>query len=510
MIFEWSSDAGKASPQGDAVCLIISEAQAQGEGLPADWAARVRLLSAAGLFSGKQGQVYILPVMEQPEQPVVILAGSGKGQMGMHELRQLMAQTARAAYRLKAAALVVQILAIPGGLTGALKAEQAGQAIAEGLVLGSYRRRHYKLDQAAYTGIDTVHLRTEGKSEAAEEEAWRQGIKRGKAFGEAANFARDLTNRPGNLLTPSGLAVAAIEIAQRHGLPAEVLDERELALKGMGGLLAVGSGSVNPPRMIVIRYQGTNQWENAVGLVGKGITFDTGGISLKRAPGMESMFSDMAGAAAVLAVMDALGHLRPKVNVVMLIPAAENMPAANAYKPGDIITTLSGRTVEIINTDAEGRIILGDALTYAREWGAQRIIDVATLTGAVVSILGDVATGAVTNDQAFLEELLAASRLSGEHIWPLPVYPEFREMLTSEVADLRNAAGRYGAASTAGLFIGEFAEGLPWVHLDIAGTAFLSSERGVNPKGATGIMVRTLLEYLLSAAAEPDHRSPEA
>lgn len=183
MIFEWSSDAGKASPQGDAVCLIISEAQAQGEGLPADWAARVRLLSAAGLFSGKQGQVYILPVMEQPEQPVVILAGSGKGQMGMHELRQLMAQTARAAYRLKAAALVVQILAIPGGLTGALKAEQAYQAIAEGLVLGSYRRRHYKLDQAAYTGIDTVHLRTEGKSEAAEEEAWRQGIKRGRLSG---------------------------------------------------------------------------------------------------------------------------------------------------------------------------------------------------------------------------------------------------------------------------------------------------------------------------------------
>lgn len=178
-----------------------------------------------------------------------------------------------------------------------------------------------------------------------------------------------MTNRPGNLLTPSGLAMAAIEIAERHGLPAEVLDERELELKGMGGLLAVGSGSVNAPRMIVIRYQGTNQWENAVGIVGKGITFDTGGISLKRAPGMESMHSDMAGAAAVLAVMDALGHLRPKINVVMLIPAAENMPAANAFKPGDIITTLSGRTIEIINTDAEGRIILGDALTYAREWG---------------------------------------------------------------------------------------------------------------------------------------------
>lgn len=197
----------------------------------------------------------------------------------------------------------------------------------------------------------------------------------------------------------------------------------------MGGLQAVGKGSVNPPRMIAIRYQGTNQWENVVGIVGKGITFDTGGISLKRAPGMEDMISDMGGAAAVLGVMEALGRLRPRINVVMLIPSAENMPAGNAFKPGDIITSLSGRTIEVLNTDAEGRVVLGDAITYAREWGAERIIDVATLTGAVLSILGDVATGAVTNDEEFLAELLEASRLSGEQIWALPVYPEFREML---------------------------------------------------------------------------------
>ncbi|WP_254075411.1 leucyl aminopeptidase [Paenibacillus tritici] len=503
MILEWSSNADMAELQGEAVCLIFSETQVLGEGLPAEWAERVRLLSGAGLFSGKQGQIYILPAMDRPEQPVVILAGSGKGRPGVHELRQLMAQTARAAYRLKAACLVVQIPDDLNRLPESLKAEQAGQAIAEGLILGAYRRRQYKLEQTAYAGLETVRLHMERSCEAMEEEAWKQGVKRGQAFGEAANLARDLTNLPGNLLTPSGLAVAAIEIAERHGLPAEVLDEREMELKGMGGLLAVGNGSVNPPRMIVIRYQGTNQWENAVGIVGKGITFDTGGISLKRAAGMESMFSDMGGAAAVLGVMDALGHLRPQVNVVMLIPAAENMPAGNAFKPGDLITSFSGRTIEIINTDAEGRVILADALTYAREWGAERIIDVATLTGAVLSILGDVATGAVTNDQAFLEEILEASRRSGEPIWELPAYPEFREMLKSEVADLRNAAGRYGGASTAGLFIGEFAEGLPWVHLDIAGTAFLSSERGVNPKGATGVMVRTLLEYLLHAASDP-------
>lgn len=181
----------------------------------------------------------------------------------------------------------------------------------------------------------------------------------------------------------------------------------------------------------------------------------------------------------------------------MVIPAAENMPSAGAFKPGDVITTLSGKTIEVLNTDAEGRVVLGDALTYAREWGAERLIDVATLTGAVLSILGDVATGAVTNDGPFMQTLLEASERSGEQIWQLPAYPEFRELLRSEVADIRNAAGRFGGASTAGLFIGEFAEGLPWIHLDIAGTAFLSRERGVNSKGATGVMVRTLLEYLL-------------
>ncbi len=235
-----------------------------------------------------------------------------------------------------------------------------------------------------------------------------------------------------------------------------------------------------------------------MGLVGKGITFDTGGISLKRAPGMEELISDMGGAAAVLGVMEALGRLRPRINVVMVIPSAENMPSANAFKPGDIITSMSGRTIEVLNTDAEGRLVLGDALTYAREWGAKRIIDVATLTGAVLSTLGDIATGAVTNNEEFMERFLAASNVSGEKIWQLPAYPEFREMLKSEVADIRNAAGRFGGATTAGLFVGEFAEGLPWIHLDIAGTAFLSKERGVNPRGATGVMVRSMVQWLLS------------
>ncbi|MHA6531033.1 leucyl aminopeptidase [Paenibacillus sp. BAC0078] len=494
--------------EGDALCIIVAEVEIEAGSFAGEWKKSVGLLAKTGLFNGKLNQIYVLPVgsEEQTEFPVVILAGSGNGSLEAEELRLLAVQIVRAAHKLKADRLMIQV---PDSLKwlSAEGAEDTAQALAEGLVLGAYRRTHYKREQPLYTGLDSVIFHMERKAEATETAGWNQGIMRGITFGEATNLARYLTNLPGNQLTPSALAAAAIEIAERHGFPAEVLDEREIEQKGMGGLLAVGKGSAYPPRMIVIRYQGTGQWENVTGIVGKGITFDTGGISLKRAPGMENMISDMGGAAAVLGVMEALGTLRPRINVVMVIPSAENMPAANAFKPGDIVTSLSGRTIEILNTDAEGRIVLGDALTYALEWGAERIIDVATLTAAVLSTLGDIATGAVTNDELFMEAFLAASRRSGERVWQLPVYPEFREMLRSEVADIRNAGGRYGGATTAGLFIGEFAEGVPWIHLDIAGTAFLSKERGVNPKGATGVMVRTLLQYLLQLGSgeEAEH-----
>ncbi|WP_342564784.1 leucyl aminopeptidase [Paenibacillus sp. FSL R7-0345] len=492
MNIEWNNGASSAEAAGDALCIIISETELDNGSLAAEWKAGIEHAAKAGLFAGKLNQTYILPLGEQAPYPALILAGSGKEAPVACELRVLAAHISRAAARMKAEVLGIQL---PESLLsqGAL----AAQALAEGLVLGVYRRKHYKQEQTPYKGPASVNLFPQSSVEAGVELSMRSGIQRGLAFADATHLARDLTNLPGNLLTPSGLAAAAIEVAERHGLPAEVLDEREIEQKGMGGLLAVGKGSVHPPRMIVIRYQGTGEWSNVTGIIGKGITFDTGGISLKRAPGMEDMISDMGGAAAVLGVMEALGRLRPRINVVMVIPAAENMPSAGAFKPGDVITTLSGKTIEVLNTDAEGRVVLGDALTYAREWGAERLIDVATLTGAVLSILGDVATGAVTNDGPFMQTLLEASERSGEQIWQLPAYPEFRELLRSEVADIRNAAGRFGGASTAGLFIGEFAEGLPWIHLDIAGTAFLSRERGVNSKGATGVMVRTLLEYLL-------------
>lgn len=499
MSMKFSSCVASNELQGDALILIISESEVELGGLDQEWNDRIRPLGIYGLFKGKLNQTYVLPIENSSSCPVVILVGRGDQPLTTEDLRQIAAQAARAAHKLKADRLVFEVSDQLKENTVDKEVSTIAYALTEGLLLGSYRRTTYKQNQSQYAGPSSV-IFSINKLEEADGNDWLLGMQRGLALGEATNLARSLTNLPGNLLTPSDLAIAAIEVAERYGFPSEVLDEREIEQKGMGGLLAVGKGSVNPPRMIVIRYQGTGHWDNVVGLVGKGVTFDTGGISLKRAPGMEALISDMGGAAAVLGVMEALGRLRPRINVIMVIPAAENMPSANAFKPGDIITSMSGRTIEVLNTDAEGRVVLGDALTYAQEWGAKRIIDVATLTGAVLSTLGDIATGAVTNNEEFLKEFLKASSHSGEKIWQLPAYPEFREMLKSEVADIRNAAGRYGGASTGGLFVGEFAEGLPWIHLDIAGTAFLSKERGVNPKGATGVMVRSILHWLLSVS----------
>lgn len=328
---------------------------------------------------------------------------------------------------------------------------------------------------------------------------WEQGIVRGQIIADGVGYARDLTNLPGNDLTPERLAFHAEELANTHDLEIEVIDEWTATEQGMGGLLAVGQGSINPPRMIVIHYKGAPESSETWGLIGKGITFDTGGISLKKAPGMEEMISDMGGAAAVLGAVKAIAELKAQVNLIAVIPTAENMPSDRAYKPGDVIRTMSGYTVEVVNTDAEGRIVLADGLTTAIRRGATKLVDVATLTGAVMITLGYEATGAVTNNDQLMSEVIQASEKSGEQVWPLPTYPAFKKALKSDAADLKNAGSSYGGASIGGLFIGHFAEDLPWVHLDIGGTAWIESSRGWEPKGATGVMVRTLVELTRNA-----------
>lgn len=366
-------------------------------------------------------------------------------------------------------------------------------ALTEGILLGHYKRTAYRLNQKKQPLLSSVTYTV--ASEPSDTSALEQCIKIAQVYASATNYARDLTNIPGNRLTPAKLAEEARALAENSALEVELLDEKQLIERGMMALYSVGKGSQHPPRMIAIKYQGRNNWDQVLGLVGKGITFDTGGISLKRADGMDEMISDMGGAAAVLGAMKAIAELKPNINVCAVIPAAENMPSSSAYKPGDVIDSLSGKTIEVLNTDAEGRIVLADGITYAKQLGANKLIDVATLTGAVMVALGDQATGAVSNDDQFLKSLMPASEMTGERIWQFPVYPEYKKKLESDVADIKNHGGRYAGTITGGLFIGAFAEETPWIHLDIGGTAFLDREQALHPKGATGVMVRTLIEF---------------
>ncbi|KKO52951.1 leucyl aminopeptidase [Paenibacillus sp. DMB20] len=498
---QWTLKSGITHDQADsdAHVVLVTKQQMKEGGASPQWDVFLKELNEKGLFQGAPERTYTLPVPTDGGFRMLILTGRTEGPMTSEQLRLAAAHSAKAAVKIGAKSVSLEVPVTMMQFTVEQDVEEAAQALAEGFLLGSYRAKQYKREQTEKNGLQEVRFFVEEELKDNEfNEAWERGIARGQAVAEATCLARDLTNLPGNLLVPDDLAQAAMSVAERHGMEGYVLNEEQIAEQGMGGLLAVGKGSVNPPRMIVIKYQGTDHWDHVIGLVGKGITFDTGGISLKKAAGMEEMISDMGGAATVLGVMEALGRLRPKLNVVMVIPAAENMPNGNAVKPGDVITTLSGRTIEILNTDAEGRVVLADGVTYAKELGASRIIDVATLTGAVLVALGNVATGAVTNDETFLQELVSSSRRAGEKVWPLPSYPEFWDMLKSDVADVKNSTGRLGGSITAGLFIGTFADGLPWVHFDIAGTAFLPKERGVDPKGATGVMVRTIADWILT------------
>ncbi len=449
------------------------------------------------LFKAKQQEVQVIPTLGNLEAPYVAFIGIEDGPVSATGLREAAAAAAKAAARIKAAKVQIHvrqdIVEGPGGL----EPQQAAQVLTEGFLLAQHRRKTAKQDAPAPYITESVEWVLTPSDAEDLNGKWERGIERGRIFAEGTVFARNLTNLPGNQLTPEGLAEEAERLAERLELEIEVLDEWSAAEQGMGGLLAIGQGSINPPRMIIVHYKGNPESDETWGLIGKGITFDTGGISLKKAEGMEEMISDMGGAAAVLGAMQIIGELKPAINVIAVIPSAENMPSDRAVKPGDVITTMSGRTVEIINTDAEGRVVLADGLTAAIKRGATKLIDVATLTGAVMVALGDVTTGAVTNDETLVQQVIKAGHRAGEPIWPLPSYPEYRKQLSSEVADLKNTGGRLGGTITGGLFIGTFAEEKPWVHLDIGGTAWLEKERGVTSKGATGVMVRTLAELLL-------------
>ena len=366
---------------------------------------------------------------------------------------------------------------------------QFAGAVIEGLVLADYRFESFKTKKSAVLESVRVQVLAEDLTAA------KKAAQRGETIAEAANFARDVANQPANLLYPETLAARALKLGRDFNLKVTIFDEKKLRAGKFGGLIAVGQGSARPPRLIVIEHRGGPKKQAPLALVGKAITFDTGGISIKPAANMEDMIFDKCGGMAVLGAMAAIAELKVKRNVVGIIASAENMPSGNAYRPGDIITTYDGKHVEIVNTDAEGRVVLADAIAYARlDVKAAAIIDLATLTGACGVALGDYAAGFWSNDEAFGKSVRAAAEKAGERIWPMPLFADFDEQIKSDVALIKNSGGRLGGACTAAAFLKTFAEGTAWAHLDIAYMAQRDKDRADMARGATGFGVRTLVE----------------
>jgi leucyl aminopeptidase len=425
----------------------------------------------------------------RPPRRLALVGAGARGDFTADRLRRLATVGGLAARqrRLPRVALVHR-----AGTT--IAPEQAAQVMTEGLTLANFEGGAYKTSDA--TGLlESAELRLGTGSPAID-----AALERGRVLGECTNIARALANEPGNQLTPRVFADRAVSIARTAGLQVEVLDEGRIAALRMGLLLGVSQGSQEPPRLVVLRHEPPDAPPGVVlGLVGKGVTFDSGGISIKSADNMDKMKDDMAGGAAVIGAMAAIARLGAPVRCIGVIPMTENMPSGTAIKPGDVLTSAAGKTVEIINTDAEGRLILGDAVWYARELGATHLVDVATLTGACVVALGKTTSGLFGAPDVWVDTLRRASDRAGDRSWPMPVFEDYREQLRSEIADFSNTGGRPAGAITAALFIREFAGDLPWVHIDIAGTAWAEEAKPYQPKGATGVAVRTLAELALDA-----------
>ena len=376
--------------------------------------------------------------------------------------------------------------------------ERLGMALAEGILMGLYRfdRHHTKEDDRPRGSVDAVTFVSPSQRSVA---AQRRGVERGEVLANATNFTRDLANEPANLMTPTVMASRAQEMALRTGLECTIVERAEAERLGMGSYLSVAAGSAEPPKFIVLRHRGGGSGRT-VGLIGKGITFDTGGISIKPAAGMERMKGDMSGAAAVLGAMQAIALLNVPANVMAVAPCTENMPGGNATKPGDVVYAMDGQSIEVLNTDAEGRLILADGVAYARQQGCATLIDVATLTGAMSVALGNVRFGVHTNNDRLYADLERVSDLSGEKLWRMPMDKEYDEMIKSDVADMKNTGGRGGGSITGAKLIERFAGDTPWAHLDIAGVMYVERDRGEWVKGASGQPVRTLVHYVLGRA----------
>jgi leucyl aminopeptidase len=437
----------------------------------------------SGEFKGKPFESAILHRPANFKAKRLVLFGAGKREkFDAAEARKLAGAAVRA-LKSKGVRSIALSLAQPSGDLVA--------AVAEGAWLGDWEPDRYKTrKENGETPLDSfaVAVASGGPGLSA-------ALDRARLIAEAQNFARDLANEPANKLTPMILADRARAMAAEVGLEFELLDQDRMRQLGMGALLGVAQGSAEPPALIILRYRPQKLADGAphLGLIGKGVTFDTGGISIKPSDNMDKMKYDMAGAASVIGAMRAIAQLKPSIPVTALAPAVENMPGSRAQRPGDIVTTLSGKTVEVLNTDAEGRLILADALAYARRIGCTHLVNAATLTGAIVVALGHVNTGVFTNDEALQAKVLDAAKAEGEKMWPMPLDEEYKEQLKTPFADMPNIGTRWGGAITAAMFLKEFVEDTPWVHLDIAGTAWLEETKPYLAKGPSGSPVRTFI-----------------
>jgi leucyl aminopeptidase len=483
-----------ASAEADALVTYVFDGDNKLDGVAGeiDRAMNGRLgsLVASGEITGKALELVLIHFPQGLAAQKLLLVGAGKpGKFATSDLRKIAGAALR---HLKSRGVKKFVFLTREGERG----PEAAQAVVEGLIVADFESDKYRTDKKK-SEIQSVSLAGFDGGLAGN---LNEAVEHGRVIADSQNFARDLINEPSNYLTPSMLAAKAEAMAKEVGLGIEILDERRIHELKMGALIGVAQGSVEPPRVIILRYmpETTAVGAPVLGLVGKAVTFDTGGISIKPANNMEKMKYDMGGGATMLGAMRALAYLKPKVPVIAIVPATENMPGGRAQKPGDVQVAMSGKTIEVINTDAEGRLILADGITYAKSLGCTHLIDAATLTGAIEVALANVNVGAFGTPREFLDQFLASAAAVGEKMWPMPMDDEYEEMIKSTIADIRNTgSGKGGGAITAAWFLKEFAEETPWVHLDIASTCWVDEGRPWLAKGPTGIAIRSIIDFAL-------------
>jgi len=450
-------------------------------------------------LKGKEGETVYLHLVGNSDIKAQRLLLVGVGERAEYTTTQVsqMAGTAVRALRGKNAKSIAVVPRLDGN------AEEIASVVVEGSFISLFDPDKYRTSDKEERQITRLVVVLDG----ADETDLKRGVKRGEIIGESVNFTRDLANEPGAYMTPTIMADRAREVANEFGLSVDVLDEARMEQEGMGSLLSVARGSDEPGKLIILKYtppNGPEENDELLAFVGKGITFDSGGISLKPGENMELMKYDMSGGATVMGAMRAIAQLKPSITVLGVIPCAENLPSGKATKPGDVVRAMTGKTIEVINTDAEGRLVLADAIAYAKKLGATRIIDMATLTGAVSIALGDVNVAVLGTDQELVDEIIVAGKEAGEKFWQLPLDKEYSRQIKSDIADIKNVGGRKAGTITAAAFLKEFADGVSWAHLDIAGTAWADEAKPYRSKGPTGIAVRTLLKIVSRTESRRD------